>query len=224
MSDTKANTELESMDFIFDIHQTMRGKELNLVYEGNVTQEITKSVLAMAERNMDTSGEETSVKKKVFNVMAECLQNICKHSDEVNDDQSASAIFIIGREKGDYVISTGNPVLKEKINREKGVILDSFIATVHYGDNTSRTVTSLKFIERYLETRDVLAVGVTLEWHIITRLESSKGTETQKVEVTFNTLGELCKGDISLSIEHTNQAWGNEVLYLFKDKISETTV
>ena len=115
MSDTKANTELESMDFIFDIHQTMRGKELNLVYEGNVTQEITKSVLAMAERNMDNSGEETSVKKKVFNVMVECLQNICKHADEVNNDQSASAIFIIGREKGDYIISTGNPILNGKI-------------------------------------------------------------------------------------------------------------
>ncbi|MBL4716199.1 MAG: SiaB family protein kinase [Bacteroidia bacterium] len=103
------------MDFIYDVHQTMRNKELNLVYEGQITQEITKSVLAMAERNMDTSGEETSVKKKVFNVMVECLQNICKHSDEVNDEHSASAIFIIGREKGSYIISTGNPVLKGKI-------------------------------------------------------------------------------------------------------------
>lgn len=115
-------------------------------------------------------------------------------------------------------------VLKEKINREKGVILDSFIATVHYDDSTSRSVTSLSSVDEYLELRDVIATGVTLEWHIITRLDSNKGTETQKVEVTFNDPKKPCKGDVLLSIEHTNQAWGNEVLNLFKDKISEVSI
>ena len=47
-------------------------------------------------------------------------------------------------------------VLKEKINREKGVLLDSFIATVHYDDSTSRSVTSLSSVDKYLELRDVM--------------------------------------------------------------------
>ena len=60
------------MKYIFDLHKTMLDNHLILVYEGEFTQEITKSVLAMAERNMDSSGEESTTKRKVFNVMVEC--------------------------------------------------------------------------------------------------------------------------------------------------------
>ena len=58
------------------MHQMMLKNNVILVYEGEFTQEITKSVLAMAERNMDSVGEESGIKRKVFNVMVECLQNI----------------------------------------------------------------------------------------------------------------------------------------------------
>ena len=63
------------MKYIYDLHKTMLANNLILIYEGEFTQEITKSVLAMAERNMDSMGEESNIKRKVFNVMVECLQN-----------------------------------------------------------------------------------------------------------------------------------------------------
>ncbi|MFT6966873.1 MAG: hypothetical protein ACJAT1_002096, partial [Marivirga sp.] len=103
------------MNYIFDLHKTMLSKNLILVYEGEFTQEITKSVLAMAERNMDSMGEESSIKRKVFNVMVECLQNIVKHSDDFNplSAKRNAAIFIIGKEDDRYVITSGNPVDSE---------------------------------------------------------------------------------------------------------------
>ena len=63
----------------------------------------------MAERNMDSSGEESSIKRKVFNVMVECLQNICKHADseELGPDEQG-AVFMIGKDDGAYVIYSGN--------------------------------------------------------------------------------------------------------------------
>ncbi len=64
------------------MHQMMLKNNIILVYEGEFTQEITKSVLAMAERNMDSIGEDSGIKRKVFNVMVECLQNIVKHGEE----------------------------------------------------------------------------------------------------------------------------------------------
>lgn len=108
------------MKYIYDLHQTMLSQNLILVYEGEFTQEITKSVLAMAERNMDSTGEESSIKRKVFNVMVECLQNIVKHSDEMQDNQSA--IFMIGRHEGEYLIMSGNPIKKENIDGLKARI------------------------------------------------------------------------------------------------------
>lgn len=96
------------MKFIYDIHKTMSSNNLILVYEGEFTQEITKSVLTMAERNLDSLGEEMNTKKKVFNVMVECLQNICKHSDIVISDEEKGAVFMIGKEDDFYVIMSGN--------------------------------------------------------------------------------------------------------------------
>jgi len=95
----------------------MLRQNLILVYEGEFTQEITKSVLAMAERNMDSFGEESNVKRKVFNVMVECLQNICKHAASFDADSIAknNAIFLIGKHKEEYVITSGNTVLKNDV-------------------------------------------------------------------------------------------------------------
>ena len=110
------------MKYIYDLHHSMLAQNLILVYEGEFTQEITKSVLAMAERNMDSTGEESVIKRKVFNIMVECLQNIVKHSEESKENQSA--IFMIGRQEGEYIIMSGNPmnkgetaIVKEKLDK-----------------------------------------------------------------------------------------------------------
>ncbi len=114
------------MKYIYDMHQMMLKNNIILVYEGEFTQEITKSVLAMAERNMESMGEESGIKRKVFNVMVECLQNIVKHSDEYVAEQMPinTAIFMIGKHKDSYIITSGNPIknddidiLKEKLDQ-----------------------------------------------------------------------------------------------------------
>lgn len=105
------------MNFIYDLHHTMLSQKLILVYQGDFTQETTKSILAMAERNIDSTGEDSSIKRKVFNVMVESLQNIVKHSDELVDGETKShaALFLIGREKNRYTIMSGNPIRKTNI-------------------------------------------------------------------------------------------------------------
>lgn len=105
------------MNFIYDLHRTMMSQNLILVYQGEFTQESTKSILAMAERNLDSSGEESSIKRKVFNVMVEALQNIVKHSDELVDGNKRShvAIFLIGKESNRYSIMCGNPIRKANV-------------------------------------------------------------------------------------------------------------
>jgi hypothetical protein len=101
------------MKFIYDLHQMMVAHKVILIYEGDFTQETTKSILTMAERNLDSSGEESTIKKKIFNVMVEALQNIVKHSDESKDAENVNhhaAIFLIGHERSQYSIMSGNPV------------------------------------------------------------------------------------------------------------------
>ncbi|TAH18564.1 MAG: hypothetical protein EAZ08_11040 [Cytophagales bacterium] len=105
------------MKYIYDLHKIMLNQNLILVYEGEFTQEITKSVLAMAERNMDSFGEEGAVKRKVFNIMVECLQNITKHAVSHEEDSYGknSAIFMIGKHQDEYIITSGNSILNEDV-------------------------------------------------------------------------------------------------------------
>lgn len=95
------------MNFVYDLYSTMQNEKIILAYEGEFTQEITKSVLAMTERNLDSMGEESSIKKKVFKVMVECLQNIVKHADETERDYS-EAVFMVGKQDENYTIISGN--------------------------------------------------------------------------------------------------------------------
>lgn len=107
------------MKYIYELHKTMLERNLILVYEGEFTQEITKSVLSMAERNMDSMGEESNIKRKVFNVMVECLQNIVKHGEDLNalKEQKPSAIFMIGKQGQAYIITSGNPILNSDVEK-----------------------------------------------------------------------------------------------------------
>lgn len=109
------------MKYIYELHKDMQKNNLILVYEGEFTQEITKSVLAMAERNMDSSGEESSIKRKVFNVMVECLQNIVKHADALNtkENPTHNAVFMVGKQEEQYTIISGNPILNDNIEGVK---------------------------------------------------------------------------------------------------------
>ena len=68
---------------------------------------------------MENMREEPKIKKKVYNVLVECLQNLYHHLDEVSDTESdkiRSAIFTIGKLDNKYSIITGNYILNENIN------------------------------------------------------------------------------------------------------------
>ena len=111
------------MDFVFDIHKKMIDSNLSLVYQGTFSQEITKAFVSLAEKNMDRAEEDRSVKRKVFNVMVECLQNIVKHSNEMEDDSPGkNAIFLVGVDKEKYLISSGNVVYNENVETIKIMI------------------------------------------------------------------------------------------------------
>ncbi|RCW29515.1 SiaB family protein kinase [Marinilabilia salmonicolor] len=112
--------EIEShrfLDFAYQLYKTMKTNEINLVYEGEVTQDITKTFTSLTERNMAKSEESNQVQRKVFNVMVECLQNISKHADTLSDDDEDErrGIVMVSRGEESYKIITGNVIRNAKI-------------------------------------------------------------------------------------------------------------
>lgn len=105
---------------VFELYSLMESKQIVLVYKGAFTQQTIKSVLAMTERNLESIGEINRIKRRVFFVMMECLQNVMRHyenmSMELQDEMEA--VFIVGKDKDNaYFVITGNPI--RNANREK---------------------------------------------------------------------------------------------------------
>lgn len=101
---------------VLSLHDEMASNGFSLVYEGEFSHEVMKMFTSMAERDMDKSNEDKSVKRKVFHVMVECLQNMTKHSDDVDQsDGVGNGLFIVGKKDGYWSVITANRILKEKI-------------------------------------------------------------------------------------------------------------
>lgn len=111
--------------FAHDFHATMASNKLMLAYDGEVTQQLTKAFATLAEQSLEKEEEDNSVKRKVFHVMVECLQNVCKHTDhhETGDPLiPGSGIFLVGKDEDQYTITTGNTVSMEKMEGIKELL------------------------------------------------------------------------------------------------------
>ena len=105
-----------------ELHNTMRKESILMIYKGDFSHGTIMPMLKMIEENMDKQMEKLLVKKKVYLILVEALQNICRHGKEHNGIRDA--IFMIGRNGPKYVISTGNfidsgnaALLKAKLDR-----------------------------------------------------------------------------------------------------------
>ena len=112
------------LDYVYEIYNTMRSKEISLVYEGEITHEITKAFTSLTESNMGKEQENSSVQRKVFHVMVECLQNISKHSEagDMYQSKDGRGIFMIHKNDNKYSITTGNAILNKNIASLKAML------------------------------------------------------------------------------------------------------
>ncbi len=109
-------------ELVYSFHKEMLANNFTLVYEGEITHQITKAFTSLAENKMDSYSEDSTMKKKVFHVMVECLQNLSKHAEDVrilkNKGYSGNGIFIIGRvgqNNEDYHVLTGNVIENSRV-------------------------------------------------------------------------------------------------------------
>ncbi len=114
---------------IFDLYRQMESNNILLSFKGTITSELLSSVLQIMESKMENLEESLKTRRKVFNVLVECLQNLYHHIDDfevhgtVDEiEHRKSAIFLISRNPGHYNIITGNFLLNENVEKLKGRI------------------------------------------------------------------------------------------------------
>ncbi len=110
-----------NLNFVKAIGTKMNEHKFLLTYKGDISQDIIKGILALTEKKLELDGTEISLKKKVFNIMVECLQNISHHG-QAHENQSKYGLIMIGRDQNDFAIYSSNLITNESVNDIKNKI------------------------------------------------------------------------------------------------------
>jgi len=114
-----------SIDYLA-LYEKMRENNIMLTFKGEVTVDLVNSVLKIIEDRLDRIEEDRKTRKKVYNVLVECLQNLCNHIEttdfEVKGYDSKTALLIIETDMNGYSVVTGNYVPTDKVEGLKARI------------------------------------------------------------------------------------------------------
>ncbi len=113
------------LEFVYEFYKSMKAHEISLVYEGEITHQITKAFTSLTESSMAKEEESGTVQRKVFHVMVECLQNISKHADDFGPDDSLFAgrgIFMVSKRETEYSVTTGNAIDKSRVEETQKLL------------------------------------------------------------------------------------------------------
>ncbi len=113
------------MTKIYDIYKQLEERNVILSFKGIMTSELLTTILQIIESKMERFDERPKIKKKVFNVLVECLQNLYHHIDEDIDDldtdqNELNSLFMIAKTVSTYTITTGNYIKPNEVESLRG--------------------------------------------------------------------------------------------------------
>jgi len=94
-----------------------------LSFKGEMSTELLTSILQIIENKLDRFGEPPRIKKRMFNIMVECLQNLHHHlsrPDVTRDKEIPSVIIMVAKNVTGYSIITGNFIEENEVDQLKG--------------------------------------------------------------------------------------------------------
>lgn len=98
-----------------DIDRMMAEHELLLAFRGQITEETISRLLAMTEFRLLQTGEEKRLRKRIFSILVEVLQNIVNHSATEVDGEMPPSLLLMGRHENTFFIKTGNMIRMEDV-------------------------------------------------------------------------------------------------------------
>ena len=114
----------------FDVNEyysKLNGGDVLMAYKGNISSELISNVLEVVESRMDDYSEDSKIRKKVYNVLVESLQNLYHHIEVLPESMHEEfdekfGILVVSKVNDKYRISTGNFVTDDRVGLLKNKI------------------------------------------------------------------------------------------------------
>ncbi|RLD27072.1 MAG: hypothetical protein DRI54_01725 [Bacteroidetes bacterium] len=122
----KADDQLEALDLdsFIEFYDMIKRTNTMMVYKGDFAKASILPILKIFEDSMQNLDGNINIKKRVYIIMVELLENISEHAVEysVDNQDLKEGIFILGIKDNMYMISTGNKIENEQVPKIKAYI------------------------------------------------------------------------------------------------------
>ena len=107
----------QKLALAYQLFKDTQQDNLEYIYRGKFNTDITDNILSLAEESLRLSEQKLSIKKRVYFVMVEGLQNITRHQDITSKSFPVKpGLFVLQRKSTSYFITTGNLIEKRNIS------------------------------------------------------------------------------------------------------------
>lgn len=96
-------------------------EQLILAYQGVITESLVINLLKLAENKLAMVEYNSRLKKKVFNILVETLQNIYHNQSDIAafDKSNREILVMLIKDKQTYQIWSGNYIIKDHMGKLK---------------------------------------------------------------------------------------------------------
>lgn len=106
---------------IYDLYDSLERQRILLSFKGDLSAELVTALLGLVERKMEVIEADSKSRKRVFNVVMECLQNLYHHNERPVAGQKTEphGVVMIAQLDDGYSILTGNFMAGNNVDRVK---------------------------------------------------------------------------------------------------------
>ncbi len=112
----------KTIDEIFGIQEKLMDKDILITYKGGFTKDIVNSLLSITKKKLHEQVDDLLIKKRVYNITVECLENIYHYGQHVQVEgveREYSPMVIVGKKENGFYITGGNLIPTNEINKLK---------------------------------------------------------------------------------------------------------
>ncbi len=112
---------------VYDLYDDLERQRVMLSFKGELSPDLITALLDIVERKLDLIEDDAKVRRRVFNVVLECLQNLFHHnngrarSEGTNGrSEDPQGVVMIAQSGKGYSVITGNAMAKGEVSGLKG--------------------------------------------------------------------------------------------------------
>ncbi len=134
---------------VFGLERMLAENNVHLMWSGHVNSGIGEEVLSITEARLTDGDIDARLRKKVFNILVEILENVSKYNPGKEAEQRfGMPLAMVRLTKGEFVLTTGNlvpatvtDILKQKIDDINSFSPDE-LKTLFFASLSAQTIES----------------------------------------------------------------------------------